>query len=60
MRFIIVAGLLALIGCEKKVEVNVPGAKVKGADGGVNVDAGKGKVKVEAGSGGVKVETEKK
>ncbi|HQR42009.1 MAG TPA: hypothetical protein PLX97_04980, partial [Gemmatales bacterium] len=58
MRFVLIAGLLALVGCEKKVEINVPGAKVKVADGNVNVDAGK--VKVEAGSGGVKVDTEKK
>ena len=58
MRLIVIAALLVLVGCEKKVEVVAPGVKVKVGDGGVNVDAGK--VKVNAGEGGVKVETEKK
>ncbi len=57
-RFFILLALIALVGCDSKVDVKTPNVKVKVDGDGVNVNAPG--VKVEAGKDGVKVDKEKK
>jgi hypothetical protein len=57
-RLFILLALVALLGCESKVDVKTPNVKVKVDGDGVKVDAPG--VKVDAGKDGVKVDKEKK
>lgn len=57
-RLFLLLALVALAGCESKVDVKTPNVKVKVDGDGVKVDAPG--VKVDAGKDGVKVDKEKK
>lgn len=57
-RLFILLALIALVGCDSKVDVKTPNVKVKVDGDGVKVDTPN--LKVDAGKDGVKVDKEKK